>query len=171
MAARLALVRRHVRGENAHDLDAVMETFGESAHYDDEPWDEHYAGRDSVRSYYEQLIRSVPDLFIDVQHEYVSSDHVLLEVVIRGTHRGMWRGLPATGRTIATPLCAVFSFDSNDRLAAERIYYDRATVLKQLGLFHEPETLAGRLATVVAHPLTIARIAVNRVSALFKRAV
>jgi steroid delta-isomerase-like uncharacterized protein len=158
MAARLTAVREHVRYENAHDLEAILQTFGESAGYDDEAWNEHHAGRDGVRSYYEGLLRSVPDLFIDLRHEYVTSEQVILEVVIRGTHRGTWRGLPGTGRTVAIPLCAVFSFDAQDRLTGERVYYDRATVLKQLGVFHEPETFAGRLATVVAHPLTIARI-------------
>ncbi len=159
MAARLAAVREHVRCENAHDLGAIVQTFGESAGYDDAAWDEHYAGLDEVRSYYEGLLRSVPDLLIDVRHEYVTPEHVILEVAIRGTHRGTWRGLPATGRTVAIPLCAVFTFDAQDCLTGERVYYDRATVLKQLGVFHEPETFAGRLATIVAHPLTIARIA------------
>lgn len=162
-AARLALVREHVNGENAHDLDAVMKTFGESAHYDDEPWNEHHAGREGVRSYYAQLIRSVPDLYIDVQREHVTKDGVILEVIIRGTHVGTWRSLPGTGRTLAIPLCGIFTFDAQDRLASERIYYDRATVLRQLGVFHEPETILGQIFTVLTHPVTIARIAADRI--------
>jgi steroid delta-isomerase-like uncharacterized protein len=162
-ATRLALVREHVKGENSHDLDAVMKTFGESAHYDDEPWNEHHAGRDGVRSYYAQLMRSVPDLYIDVQREHVTRDGVILEVIIRGTHLGAWRGLPGTGRKLAIPLCGVFTFDAGDRLASERIYYDRATVLKQLGVFHEPESLVGQICTALTHPVTIARIAASRI--------
>jgi hypothetical protein len=49
------------------------------------------------------------------------------------------------------------TFDAEDRLAGERIYYDRGTVMRQLGLFHEPEGALGRLATGLSHPLTIAR--------------
>jgi len=37
---RLALVKEHVRLENRHDLDGIMGTFGASARYDEEPWDE-----------------------------------------------------------------------------------------------------------------------------------
>jgi hypothetical protein len=55
------------------------------------------------------------------------------------------------------PLCGVFTFDAHDRLAGERIYYDRGTVMRQLGLFHEPRGALGRFATVLSHPLTIAR--------------
>jgi steroid delta-isomerase-like uncharacterized protein len=167
-AARLALVREHVKGENSHDLDAIMATFGESALYEDEPWSERHAGRDGVRTYYEGLIRSVPDLTIDVQREHVTPDHVILEVVIRGTHVGTWRGLPGTGRTLAIPLCGIFTFDANDRLASERIYYDRATVLRQLGVFHDPESLVGRLSTALTHPVTLARLALRRLFSIVR---
>ena len=51
--ARLALVEEHVRRENQHDLDRIMETFGEHAWYDVEPLDEQHDGRDGVRTYYE----------------------------------------------------------------------------------------------------------------------
>jgi hypothetical protein len=78
-------------------------------------------------------------------------------VVISGTQRGPWRGLPPTGRYLEFPLCGVFTFGDDGKLAGERIYYDRATVLRQLGVFHEPTTLAGKILTPLAHPVTVAR--------------
>ena len=156
-SARIALVEQHVRLENAHDLEGVLGTFGDAAQYEDEAWTEHYNGRDGVRLFYEQLMRALPDLEIDIQRWHVTDDAILLEVVIRGTHLGAWRGLPATGRRVEFPLCGVYSFDSNDRLAGERIYYDRGTVLRQLGVFHEPPSAFGQLGTLLTHPLTIAR--------------
>ena len=39
----------------------------------------------------------------------------------------------------------------------ERVYFDTATILRQLGIAHDPLTLTGRLATVANHPLTIGR--------------
>lgn len=156
-SARIAIVEQHVRLENDHDLEGVLETFGESAHYDDRAWGEHYAGSAGVRSFYEQLMKALPDLHIEVQQRHATDEKIILEVTICGTHLGAWRGLPATGRKVEFPLCGVYTFDSNDRLAGEKIYYDRATVLKQLGVFHEPETLLGKLCTFATHPLTIAR--------------
>jgi steroid delta-isomerase-like uncharacterized protein len=152
---RVLLVEQHVRAENQHDLDAVMATFGPHACYDDEPWGDHRAGPDGVRSYYSELMRAMPDLAIDVARRHVSADAIVLEVSIRGTHLGAWRGLPATGRRLNFPLCGVYTFDHEGRLAGERIYYDRATVLRQLGVFHEPSSALGRVMTAVAHPLTI----------------
>jgi steroid delta-isomerase-like uncharacterized protein len=156
-AARLALVDEHVRLENQHDLDGIMGTFGASARYDEEPWDDHHIGCDAVRAYYDGLLSAMPDLAIDVRRRHVAEDAVLLEVVISGHHLGMWRGLPPTGRPIRFPLCGIFTFDAEERLAGEKIYYDRATVLRQLGVFHEPDGMVGRIETVVMHPLTMAQ--------------
>jgi steroid delta-isomerase-like uncharacterized protein len=154
---RLAIVEKHVQQENQHDLDGVMATFGENAEYHDEPWSEHHEGRDGVRAYYEGLLHALPDLHIDVQQRHVTDEHVILEVVISGTHIGAWRGLPGTGRHVEFPLCAVYAFDDQGKLAWERIYYDRATVLQQLGIFRNPDSGLGRVLTPLAHPVTIAR--------------
>lgn len=156
-SARIALVERHIRLENEHDLEGVLRTFGERACYDDEPWGQHYTGLNGVRAFYEQLMSALPDLEIEVQRRHVTDDAIVVEVIIRGTHLGSWRGLPATGRQIEFPLCGLYTFDSEDRLAGERIYYDRGTVLRQLGVFHEPQSLLGQISILATHPATIAR--------------
>jgi steroid delta-isomerase-like uncharacterized protein len=155
--ARIALVEQHIRLENQHDLEGVLLTFGEAAHYDDEPWGEHFEGLSGVRQFYEQLMKALPDLEIEVQRRHVTDDAILLEVVIRGTHLGRWRGLPATGRRVEFPLCGVYTFDAEDRLAGEKIYYDRGTVLRQLGVFHEPQSVLGQISILATHPRTIVR--------------
>jgi steroid delta-isomerase-like uncharacterized protein len=156
-SARIAIVERHILLENQRDLDGVLSTFGNSAHYDDEPWDEHYEGRDGVRQFYTQLMTALPDLEVEVRRRYLADEAILVEVTVRGTHLGGWKGLPATGRRVELPLCGVYTFDADDQLAGERIYYDRGTVLRQLGVFHEPASGIGRICTLATHPLTIAR--------------
>jgi len=155
-SARIATVERHIRLENQHDLEGVVSTFGDTARYDDEPWDEHYDGRDGVRQFYKQLMTALPDLEIEVRQQHVANEAIVVEVMIRGTHLGGWKGLPATGRRVELPLCGIYTFDADDRLAGEKIYYDRGTVLRQLGVFHEPASGVGRICTLATHPLTIA---------------
>lgn len=159
---RQAVVEEHIRCENRHDLEAVMGTFGASARFDDEPWGDHRRGLEGVRSYYVDLMRALPDLAIEVKQQHVALESLVLEVTIRGTHFGPWRGLPATGRQVEIPLCAVYEFDADDRLAGERIYYDRGSVLGQLGLFHEPLKGLGRVVTALTHPVTIMRAYLRR---------
>jgi steroid delta-isomerase-like uncharacterized protein len=159
IAKRIAIVEQHIRLENQHDLEGVLGTFGDSARYDDEPWGEHYEGRDGVRQFYEQLMKALPDLKIEVQHQHVAEDAIVMEVIIRGTQLGAWRGL-ATGRPVELPLCGIYTFEGDDdnvRLAGEKIYDDRGTVLRQLGVFHEPPSMLGQIGILLTHPITIAR--------------
>ena len=156
-AARIKIVDEHIAQENQHDLEGILRTFGPTARYDDEPWDGHYIGHDGVRTYYDGLLKAIPDLRIEVQQRYASQNAVIVEVIISGHHLGAWRGLPPTGRPVRFPLCGIFVFDNEDRLAGEKIYYDRATLLRQLGIFLEPDHGLGRIATIIAHPITMAR--------------
>jgi steroid delta-isomerase-like uncharacterized protein len=110
-----------------------------------------------VRAFYAGLLQALPGLRLDVQRRHVSVDAVVLEVIVRGEHLGPWRGLPPTGRQVELPLCGIFTFDEEERLAGERAYYDRATLLRQLGVFHEPESMLGRIGTVAMHPYTMVR--------------
>jgi len=151
------MVEQHIRLENEHDLEGVLATYGDNARYDDEPWDTHYAGRAGVRLFYEQLMNALPDLEIEVQRRHVAEDSIVVEVMIRGTHLGDWRGLAATGRRVEFPLCGIYTFDADDRLAGEKIYSDRGTVLRQLGVFHDPSSMSGQIRLLATHPITIAR--------------
>lgn len=153
--ARLAIVEKHVERENRQDLDGIMETFGEDAWYDVEPLNEHRDSRDGVRSYYHELLQALPDLHIDVHQRHVTDEHVILEVTMSGTHTGEWRGLPGTGKKVEFDVCSIFAFDDRDHIAGERIYYDRATVLRQLGILHDPESALGRILTPLVHPITM----------------
>ena len=151
----LQTVREHILVENAHDLNAVIHTFGATARYDDEPWDEHHEGHAAVQSFYATLFSAMPDMQIEVTREHVSDAAVIVECVIHGTHQGSWRGLPPTGRRIRLPLCGVYTFGEDGKIAGERIYYDRATLLRQIGIFREPVNLTSRLLLLLNHPVSI----------------
>ncbi|HET9386160.1 MAG TPA: ester cyclase [Gemmatimonadales bacterium] len=155
LAARLRIVEEHVRCENQHSLPGIMATFGDEVSYEDAPWGERHAGRDAVEQYYRDLLRALPDLQIAVRNRVVTEDAVVLEVMISGTQGGSWRGLPATGRRVEFPLCAIYRFGPTGKLASEKIYYDRAGVLRQVGLYHEPVGAVGQFITALTHPVTI----------------
>ena len=83
---------------------------------------------------------------------------------IVGTHLGDFRGLPATGRAFRCRMLAVFLFEE-DRLTCERVYFDANTILRQLGVAHDPLTVSGRIATVLNHPVTIGGAFLRRLRA------
>jgi hypothetical protein len=53
-------------------------------------------------------------------------------------------------------MTAFFVFEE-DRLVSERVYFDVGTIMRQLGVAHDPTSLGGRIATVANHPVTIGR--------------
>jgi steroid delta-isomerase-like uncharacterized protein len=98
--------------------------------------------------------------FPDQRNELIALHHadgaVIAEFDLLGTHLGPLRSLPPTGRSFRCRMAAFFLFEG-DRITCERVYFDQNTILRQLGIAHDPSSLAGRASMVVNHPLTIGR--------------
>jgi predicted ester cyclase len=60
-------------------------------------------------------------------------DAVFVEVTLSGTHQGEWAGIPATGRRASVRIACLYEFEE-DRLVCERVWFDFATILRQLGV-------------------------------------
>jgi steroid delta-isomerase-like uncharacterized protein len=150
---REAIVREHMESENRHEFDATLATF-EHPRYELIATGEAYDGPEEVSAYYEETRAAFPDQRNEVIAIHHADDAALVEAWVRGTHLGTYRGLPPTGRAWEMRILAAFLFDG-DRLTCERVYFDADTVRRQLGLSHDPQSLTGRLSTVLNHPLTI----------------
>jgi steroid delta-isomerase-like uncharacterized protein len=152
---REAIVREHMASENAHDFDTTIGTF-EHPRYELIATGEVYDGEEAVRGYYAESRTAFPDQRNEVVALHHADDVVAVEFDLLGTHLGPLRALPPTGRSFRCRMTALFVFDS-DRLIGERVYFDQATILRQLGLAHDPSSLRGRIALALNHPLTIGR--------------
>ncbi len=67
-----------------------------------------------------------------------------------------------SGRKYTFQIPLSITFDADDRLAGERIHYDRGALLGQIGLFHEPVRGLGRVITALTYPITISRVYLRR---------
>ena len=148
-------MREHMASENVHDFDTTIGTFGHPR-YELIATGEVYDGEQAVRGYYAESRTAFPDQRNEVLELHHSDDAVIVEFLLLGTHLGPLRALPPTGHSFTCRMTALFVFDG-DRLVNERVYFDQNTILRQLGLAHDPSSLAGRLALVLTHPLTIGR--------------
>ena len=131
-ARRDAVVREHMESENRHEFDVTIATF-DHPRYEIIPTGEVYDGEEQVRAYFAASREAFPDQrneLIALQH---ADDAVIAEFDLRGTHRGPLRGIPPTNREFTCRCTAFFLFDA-DRLVCERVYFDAATILSQLGL-------------------------------------
>jgi steroid delta-isomerase-like uncharacterized protein len=158
---REALVREHMESENRLDFDATMNTFHHPRYELIATGDVH-DGEGEVARYFQETRAAFPDQRNELIALHHADDAVVAEFDLKGTHLGSFRGLPATGKDFTCRMVALFLFEE-DRLVGERVYFDSATILRQLGVAHDPLTLWGRLATVANHPITIGRAAVRSV--------
>jgi steroid delta-isomerase-like uncharacterized protein len=152
---REAIVREHMDSENRHEFDATLETF-HHPRYELVATDQVYDGTEEVERYFEETRRAFPDQRNELLALHHSDDAVLVEAVVRGTHKGPLRNLPPTGREFELPILSIFVFEG-DRLICERVYFDQNTLLRQLGIARDPASVTGRLGTLVGHPYTVGR--------------
>jgi steroid delta-isomerase-like uncharacterized protein len=158
---REAIVREHMESENRHEFDVTLETF-DHPRYELIATGDVYDGREEVSRYFEETRTAFPDQRNELIALHHSDDAVIVEAILRGTHRGMLRSLPPTGREFEMRFTAMFLFEE-DRLVCERVYFDQLTVLEQLGIARNPTSLTGRVETLIGHPVTIGRGLVRRV--------
>lgn len=161
--SRETMVLAHMEAENHRDLDATLATFKAGAARLELPGGEVADGPGEVADTYRELFAGFPDFsFPDLEPGSLShhGDLVIAESRLQGTHLGTFRGLPPTGRRIDVPVVGIFEFDG-PYLLCERAYFDRLTLFIQLGVARDPNTRAGKLTTLLNHPVTLARAALR----------
>jgi steroid delta-isomerase-like uncharacterized protein len=131
-ARREAVVREHMESENRQDFEATLRTFAHPR-YELVATGEVHDGAEAVRGYYAASRASFPDQRNEVHAIHHADDAVLVEFDLLGTHRGPLLGVPPTGRAFRCRMIAVFAF-AEDLIVCERVYFDTATILRQLGI-------------------------------------
>jgi steroid delta-isomerase-like uncharacterized protein len=127
---REATVRSHMEAENVHDFETVMGTFAHPR-YEIIPTGQVHDGDAAVRQYFADTRGAFPDQrneLISLRH---ADDAVIVEFWLMGTHKGRLMGIEPTGKTFRCQMTAFFIFDGVD-LVNERVYFDSATILRQL---------------------------------------
>jgi steroid delta-isomerase-like uncharacterized protein len=140
-AAREALVREHMESENRHEFDVTLGTF-HHPRYEIVPTGEVFDGPEEVAGYFQATRTAFPDQRNELIALHHADDAVIAEFRLQGTHRGPLRGLAPTGREFDCRCTAFFLFEG-DRLVCERVYFDAATILGQLGLVQPAPGIAG----------------------------
>jgi steroid delta-isomerase-like uncharacterized protein len=126
------VVREHMESENRQDFDATLKTFTHPR-YELIATGEVYDGEEAVRRYYATSRAAFPDQRNEIRAVHHAADAVIVEFDLLGTHRGPLLGVPPTGREFRCPMVALFLF-AGEGIVCERVYFDSATILRQLGI-------------------------------------
>lgn len=130
----------HLAGEFvSKDVEATLATMVADACVNHVPVNTGGRGKDELRAFYrDDFIPSWPDdLQMTPVNRVVGDSQLVDELHLSFTHsrRMEWflPGAPPTNKRVEIDLVVVVQF-RGDKLACERIYWDQATVLRQVGL-------------------------------------
>jgi carboxymethylenebutenolidase len=121
------------------DTEATLATMVEDAYVNHVPVMTGAAGKDALRVFYSRdFIPSMPpDTTLTPVSRTIGENQLVDEMIFSFTHTQempwMLPGLPPTNRRVEVPLVAIVRFREG-KLAHEHIYWDQASVLKQIGL-------------------------------------
>jgi carboxymethylenebutenolidase len=138
------LWEEHTNHEFAtRDTESTLETMVDDAYVNHVPVLTGGFGKNALRAFYSRhFIPSMPpDTTLTPISRTVGENQLVDEMIFSFTHTQempwMLPGVPPTGRRVEVPLVAIVQFREG-KLAHEHIYWDQASVLKQIGLLTDP---------------------------------
>jgi carboxymethylenebutenolidase len=134
------LWEKHLREEfTTHDTNATLDTMVPDAYVNHIPVLTGGVGREQLREFYSRhfIPRMPPDTEIVPVSRTIGTERLVDEMIFRFTHTlemdWMLPGVAPTGKRVECALVVIVHFREG-KLAHEHIYWDQASVLKQIGL-------------------------------------
>ena len=138
------LWEEHTKHEfSTRDTEETLATMVEDAYVNHVPVLTGGAGKDALRIFYSTdfIPRMPPDTRLTPISRTVGEDQLVDEMIFSFTHTQempwMLPGIAPTHRFVEVALVAIVHF-RDGKLAHEHIYWDQASVLKQIGLLTDP---------------------------------
>jgi carboxymethylenebutenolidase len=133
----------HLAGEfTIKDVEYTLSTMVEDAYVNHMPVNTGGRGKEQLRKFYrDDFIPSWPDdLQMKLINRVLGPGQLVEELHLRFTHNKLMNwflpNVPPTNKVVDIDLVVVVQF-RGDKLACERIYWDQAAVLRQVGLLKE----------------------------------
>jgi len=89
-------------------------------------------GREVWKHGMEAMRRGFPDMQAHIEDIFGSGDRVAARLTFRGTHKGEFQGIPATGRAVEYTSIEIYRI-SGGLIAEEWICTDMLTLMQQIG--------------------------------------
>lgn len=130
----IQVVREVFAAWNAHDADRLTALLGEEFESKSDAWPAPIRGREAQRELMRTYVTAFPDLRFDVEQLLPSGDYVISRWHATGTHRGELMGIPPTNRRGEGIQGCTVAEVRNGEIVREWVYWDVATLLRQLGV-------------------------------------
>ena len=94
--------------------------------------------RKEYQGFVKGFFKSFPDLNFSIEELHTVGDRVIARLILRGTHKGDWRGIPATGNKFEMSSTFIVRI-KNGKVVEEREDFDQLGFLQQLGMELKPK--------------------------------
>jgi steroid delta-isomerase-like uncharacterized protein len=94
-----ALVRSIIDAINRGNF-AVIDELCAPAYVHHDPGNPQVRSREDYRQWFTRFGIAFPDLQFTIEDLIAEGDKVVCRYTFRGTHKGQWRGMPATGKQV-----------------------------------------------------------------------
>lgn len=126
-----AVVRRCYQAVSSGDFEGLSAVLAEDVvEHEELPGLE--PNKDGVIQFFRGMREAFPDMVMSVDAMIAEGDTVAARVTLRGTHRGDFMGIPATGKEVAVAVADFFRV-GNGRIAEHWGVADMASMMEQLG--------------------------------------
>ena len=105
------IIDRHFAAENAHDVQATLDTYTDDIVWDDVTHpDAPFYGKPAVAAIYSSIIDAIPDIVLTSVKRFSGEDDrfVVDESILSGHVHGEWAGMNGGGAPVSVRILHVF---------------------------------------------------------------
>ena len=129
-----AVVQRYVDEiHNDHSIDAIESIFSSEFIDHMDTYGGLFQGIYGLKKGYAAAFQAFPDLKAIVCQMIAEEDKVVLHKTVMGTHRGEFRGIPATGKKVEYQSIYIFRIENN-KISEYWGLQDELKLMQQLGV-------------------------------------
>jgi steroid delta-isomerase-like uncharacterized protein len=135
MGENLELLHRSLEGWNRQDLATYRELYAPDAvirGVGPEP-----LGIEETLGVYRAFFAGFPDLRLTVDETVEEGERIAVRFTVRGTHEGVFQGIPPTGRPVEVQGFSILHFSAG-RIVERWNQLDQLSMLQQLGVLPAP---------------------------------
>ncbi len=95
-------------------------------------------GREGVKKFFEMVYAGFPDAHFALENIIAEGNQVATRFTVRGTHQGLFLGIPATGKSMTLTGMALLEL-RDGKIVANWNELDMLGALRQLGVIPKPQ--------------------------------
>lgn len=138
------IVRAHYDAFNRREMEKDLSLVTDDVKWLNIPFNVNFSGHKGYREYLQNWTTAMPDCKVEVLHTVVGEEWIAVEFIGRGTHTGPLVGpygttIPATQKKLDLKFCELLRI-KDGQIAEARVYFDAATMMRQLGLLAQTST-------------------------------